>query len=640
MSTTVVIGVALLVVASYRLEVEHSGPLVLGTIDEVSVVIHESPPEVEDRRPLRIAVNVGSFSPIQIASPGVYRTTYRLPATRHPQVALVALWRETGPGAPIDFQRIPLFGKTTLPVGTREGARVTVLVGEQTFGPITADRRGNAVVPIEVPPGVLEVVARSAEGATETQKTVPVDLPPYNRLTLAVTPYLIEADGRSSATVHVYYDVDRPPPIDQVAVSAPRGQVERIGADASRYRFRFVPERGESKADVVLETRVQRDRHSSAKVTLSLGTPIPQRLVSTIDPAPLVTDGVSTKPVQILLMDRLGLGVPRTTLTASAAGARCSAPVERGGGKYELEVRAPPRYPASGRIRLRLGVADHPALAEEVDIPLAPPPWPEEASITIDPERPISDGSTFTVEVLAKDQAGRGFESGIVVTAGGSRVGEVQNLGGGRYRADVTPPDGADSVELRVTDPSGRFSLEHRATLDPPPSLMFVGAKAGAAYHRRPSPSAALEVGVRLPVGERRITLAIGGGFRRVTQDVALPAIFPEGSIVEAQLLMFPVTIGGAYDLFTSTGLRIYAMAALAVVPFRHTTKSISTDGMELFDTPSERGVGLGGEGGFGLEVYGILVEAGAGYTWIRDDFLRGPDLLIAGHVGYRLGFL
>ncbi len=50
-------------------------------------------------------MNVGSFSEPMRLGPGKYRVTYVPPTTRFPQVALVAVWRETGTDARIDFKR-------------------------------------------------------------------------------------------------------------------------------------------------------------------------------------------------------------------------------------------------------------------------------------------------------------------------------------------------------------------------------------------------------------------------------------------------------------------------------------------------------------------------------------------------------
>jgi hypothetical protein len=129
-----------------------SGAVVLGKTESAIVTVRVDEPPGDEERPLRLSVNVGSFSEPRRIGPGKYRATYLPPQTRFPQVALVAVWRETGPDARIDFLRLPLFGQTSLAVSAPRGAQVTVEVGLDTYGPLPADARGEVRVPIIVPP--------------------------------------------------------------------------------------------------------------------------------------------------------------------------------------------------------------------------------------------------------------------------------------------------------------------------------------------------------------------------------------------------------------------------------------------------------------------------------------------------------
>ena len=255
-------------------EVQHTGPVVLGETTSVEVRLAAPEPPEGESRPLRLSVNVGRFGPVERIEAGRYRATYELPSTRHPQVAFVAVWRETGPEAPIHFFRIPLSGRTTLPVRTKPGATVKVFVEESIFGPVIAAPNGRAEVPIVVPPGVPEVVATSTTSKLQSQATVDTGVPPYNRLTLAVTPYLVEADGQSSATVHVIYDAKgSPPPMNRVRVTATGGKLTPLGSEENRYRFRFVAPRELRDTKVKLQARIEGDRASEATVELEIGRP-------------------------------------------------------------------------------------------------------------------------------------------------------------------------------------------------------------------------------------------------------------------------------------------------------------------------------------------------------------------------------
>lgn len=616
-----------------QLEIDHDGPLVLGTVESVPVTIL-APESEGEARPLRVSVNVGAFEEVVRKAPGVYESRFRLPATRYPQVALVAVWRETGPAAPITFLRIPLSGKTTLPVGTRRGAEVSVVVGEEIFGPVKANRRGRAVVPIVVPPGVTEVVARSTSGTTESQKTVPVDVPPYNRLTLAVTPYLIEADGRASITAHVFYDRASPPPIERVVVLAPRGEVTPLSAEKGHYRFRYVPKRGESAAEVTLRARVRGDRRSKAEATLSLGTPIPQRIVVRRAAPGLVADGESRTTVEVLLMDKLGLGVAQRTLTTTTTAGRFTGGKDLGGGRYALTLVGPNGYPASGRAEVTISVSDRPEVIERLVLPVSPAPWPSEAIVSLAPSHPIADGSPFTLEVLAVDGAGRGFEEGLTITASAAAVGEVVNAGHGRYRAEVIPEEGAETVDIALTHPSGRFRQHYRAELRRPPSWLAIGAGGGLAYHSTITYTAAVELSARLPVFDRRLALFLSAQFRRISRRITLLDPLPADAEVTAHLTMVPAILGLSYDLLAGERWRLYGAVAFALLAYQQEIDS------DLLDAPVNRGIGFGGEGSVGVQWYGVFAQASFGYTRIEEPGLVGPKLLASLIVGYRLGLL
>jgi hypothetical protein len=631
--------VALLVVAAppdsgtIRLEVQHEGALIIGTIDEVPVTIY-APDVGEEDRPLRVSTNVGTFGDVKRESDGRYTTSFRLPTTRHPQVALVAVWRETGPNAPITFLRIPLYGKTTLPVGTTRGAKVTVNVGQETFGPVEANAKGKAVVPIVVPPGVLDVLARSIDGTTESQKTVPVDLPPYNRLTLAVTPHVIEANGRSSCTAHVFYDSDAPPRIDQVSVTAPGGTVTPIGGENGRYRYTYVPERGKNEAEVALTVRVAKDKTSKAETLLSLGTPVPQQLVIKPHGDPLYADGRAKDELQILLMDKLGLGIPGKKLTASTDVGKLGELRELGDGRYSIVFTAPEEYPAAGRANVSVVLADRKEVTRSIELAISPPPWPAKATVSIDPSLPISDGSSFIVDVTATDIAGRPFEKGLVLTASAAAVSPIQYLGEGHYRAEVKPSEGLESIDIAVKHPSGQFSYLHRTQLRAPPPFLTLAAKVGGAYHLALTWSVAVELGFRIPVGERRFTLFGSVGYRPVNQRLkTIPANFPADAQITSMVQMLPIGLGVTYDLLVGESWRMYLAAAGMLVPFKH-----HIDTNDLFDTPTNYSVGGGGEATFGFEVYGVLFELAGGYTYMRSMDLDGPDWLVMLNAGYRLG--
>jgi hypothetical protein len=556
---------------AFSLTVGAKTPLVLGEVSEVPVAI-EAPetPETEDR-PLRIAVNVGQFSEVEKVSPGTYRATYHLPETRFPQVALVAVWRETGPEAPIEFLRIPLSGRTKLPVKSTKGAEIRVIVGDETYGPVVADARGKAELMIAVPPGVTEVVATSSKARELSQGTVAVDVPPYNRLTLAVTPYLVPADGGSSVTVHAFYDVEKdPPPIERLKLAVEKGELRPIGQSENRYKYRFVPTRGTEANEVRLRASVAGDKASRAEAVISLGLPTPERIVSRGLASPLVADGASSADMTVLVLDRLGLGVPNLVLTASAAsGGNAGQIREVGRGEYAISVRGPAQYPKSGTIEIDVSAADTHGSKAQVEarlpVQVAAPAWPVRAEMEPEPSLPIADGETaFFVRIAAFDAADRPFAGGgLVVRADAAEVSPVERTDGA-YRARIVPKRGIDALDLSITDEGGHLASRARIPLIAPPSLISVGAFVGGAYNAIVVPTGGIEATLRPPILERRLTAFLRASYREVSRTISIAGVPP----LDTKLQLLPISLGAAYDYLRGSDLRAYVGAAFEIVPF------------------------------------------------------------------------
>lgn len=620
-------------------EVQHTGAIVLGETTSVEVLLSAPEPPEGESRPLRLSVNVGSFGPVQRIQAGRYRATYELPSTRHPQVAFVAVWRETGPEAPIHFFRVPLSGRTTLPVRTKPGATVKVFVEERVFGPVIAGANGRAEVPIVVPPGVPEVVATSTTTKIQSQATVDTGVPPYNRLTLAVTPYLVEADGQSSATVHVIYDAKgTPPPINRVRVTASGGQLTAMGAEDNRYRFRFVAPRELQETKVKLQVRIDGDRASEAKVELELGRPSPAQIVILSPEVPLVADGTSTSTVQVLAIDRLGLGVPRLVLTATAAGVRILGLKDAGEGRYLLRLGAPVVYPPGGSARLEVELESPPLRAERM-LKLAPPPWPSSVSIETDPSTPSGDvEDPFLVLLEASSADGSPLDDaklGLQVSSG--KRTEVEALGQGRYRAIVMPSGEDESVLLTVKDASGRFETRREVRFRTQRHLLGFGLGGGIGYAAGGLlPFVQFELRLRPELLERRLALYLAGGYRHYARTFALPPAFAASGLTEISglLQVFPASLGVSYDFFGGRTWAAYAGGGGVLAGF------INQLDDQRFETPVQRGVSFGGEVFFGASWHGFFVQFIGSLVPISTNDFSAPGLMLGLGGGFRTGVL
>src|SRR5207253_202824 len=79
-------------------------------------------------------------------------------------------------------------------VKTRPRGRITVEIGSQTFGPVVADPRGEAVVPVVVPPGVTQ--------ARQGKRMIPLGVPPTRTVHVAFGAAGPRADRAQKVAVY------------------------------------------------------------------------------------------------------------------------------------------------------------------------------------------------------------------------------------------------------------------------------------------------------------------------------------------------------------------------------------------------------------------------------------------------------
>ncbi|ATB48040.1 hypothetical protein [Corallococcus macrosporus] len=141
--------------------------------------------------PLHAAASTGAFVADRVEGGTVRLFQWRPPSVRYPLVAVLLFWAAAPrPDSPpqVTVVRLPLVGLTELDVATAAGANVEVEVADRRFGPVKADGRGRARVPVEVPPGVRKARVLATRGTLRTDATAPLDPPPGSPLAAVLTP--------------------------------------------------------------------------------------------------------------------------------------------------------------------------------------------------------------------------------------------------------------------------------------------------------------------------------------------------------------------------------------------------------------------------------------------------------------------
>jgi hypothetical protein len=146
--------------------------------------------------PVRAAASSGSFAQPVVEGGPLRKFQWTPPDVRYPLPAVLIFWVDAPAKPPeVAVVRIPLLGRTMLPVTTDRNAQVVIEIGESRFGPVKADRRGKVQVPIEVPPGVKEARVLATRGTLETKRQIKLDVPNHRPLVAALTPDPLPRSG-------------------------------------------------------------------------------------------------------------------------------------------------------------------------------------------------------------------------------------------------------------------------------------------------------------------------------------------------------------------------------------------------------------------------------------------------------------
>ena len=479
-------------------------PVLLGKTESVGVTITLDEPPGAEVRPLRIAVNVGSFSPPQRTAPGRYQTTYVPPPTRFPQVALVAVWRETGAEAPIEFLRIPLYGSTKLPVGAKPGSEITAEVGDLSFGPMKVDSDGRVDLPITVPPGLRDVAVKVKEpkGGLANKK-IGIEVPPYNRVTAALVPHAIVADGQSEARLDVFYDLGGAEvSASKVKVAASVGEVRLERAEAGRYVYRYRPPAGATAPNVEFSVTVLGDPTAKASALLPLGQPPPDQRVVRPPAQKLRADGQAKAKVEVIVFDEAGLGLANQEVRVAANGVGLGLPTYRGNGLYELEFVAPAEFPPGGLVQF---IATVDKLQGAANYQLVAPSAPSEVTARVSPDPIPADGRTdAVVRFDVRDAAGLPLTGAkLLAVASHGTLGPLEEEGEGRYVAHLQAPAGVPdgNALIRLVDSTGTFEQKVELPMREDPRRLLIGVRGGFTHSLQELMGA--RVGVDLSVGFR-----------------------------------------------------------------------------------------------------------------------------------------
>lgn len=373
----------------------------------------------------KAAANVGSIDiPAGRRGTTTYLAHYTVPEERFPQVALIVVQAVFPGGRRVSGSSVIwLTARTEIPFRTTAHASVTLEIAGVLFGPRVADNDGRVRVPVVVPPGVAQGMARATDrfgGMTET--TVNLQPKDYPR-TVVMAPSEGEAGSIIDVAVWGVSPTGGPAPPEDLQLQSSAGQVTRKSGESGRAVFAVKLHAKVSAGAVAIKGRIAAsEAEQPDTITVHAGQPAAIEIVS--DRAELVIGSQESATVSVRAVDRFGnpSGAGRLQVTVD----RQPAPIATAtGSTVTISVSAPGEW--KGRKH------------REVEAVLHSAPGPLRAKHLI----PIVGGPAAHLAVVALQQR---------VTGDGTSAAILQ--------ASVTDADGVPTRVRRLVWEAGEGTLE------------------------------------------------------------------------------------------------------------------------------------------------------------------------------------
>ena len=186
---------------------------------------------------LDVDASLGRAGKVRPLGDGKYEVDYRPPDSKRPSLAIFSVNDKAAPQDTYAFFYLPLASELEWKLKTREpNAEVKMIVDGQTYGPVTADEDGVALVPIRVPAGIVEGTALIAceDGTSADPMSVDLKPPPFKRVKLSLTEPFLPGDGVSTMPIYLTVVGDDGRPLDdaklQMAASVGEfGELKGLG---------------------------------------------------------------------------------------------------------------------------------------------------------------------------------------------------------------------------------------------------------------------------------------------------------------------------------------------------------------------------------------------------------------------------
>ncbi len=646
---------------------------VLGLDEDVHVTIRITGPGPDVVEVPRLLCNVGAVEKPDRLGPREFTARYVLPATRFPQIAIIAAevplaakrsdFRHgllgSGAGVTRGYGIVRLRAATGVLFRTEPRASVTLHIGDKEFGPALADGDGRVRLPVVVPPGIQQGAARSVDAAgNTTTKMVDLQTTPTGHL-LIVAPAAIEAGASAEVAVFAVEPDGSPTPAAAITLASSAAPPRSLGGSAQEGEARFTvqaPTRLPQPAALRLTAAAvttsarpdrgpppRRDTRGDLRVPLRPGRA--RRLVLTPSaPGHVVVGSSRLARVTFTAEDQYGNHAPITKVDVLIDGAPAWAEPAPDG-RMVLDVPAPGTYQGKDSVKVE-GSLDGIRGAREIPISGGAPVRIE---LSLADQKIVGDGRASTeVRMRIVDRFGAPTDDGgggpdsFVWRATGGAVAGLSRRGIGVYTAQFSPHlavrNARASIEVeqpRAAAPALRAAAS--VDVEAPFRRLAVTPRLGFFTNlgRSAGPLGFVEVAGRPPWWHRPLRASLAVGYMRSSFEAGDSA-----AATRVDLALVPILAGARYHFHATATTEVSLGASLGI---SFAAARLETSGLTTGSTDIAFAAALSAEATIAAGVGQIVV--GARHMWIElgqlstSNRLRGNAAGLVGDVGYRLGF-
>lgn len=616
------------------------GDLVLGETREVRISLTATLPDGApfDVAPPILRASTGKLSAPERVAPGKWSLTFTPPKERFPHVAILSAQVDQAEKSTVGFFPLPLWGKGRLEVKTKPDSEVVVYIGNRAFGPVSADKNGSAYVDILAPPGPERAVARSVDPVgNESQKTVDLGVPPFNRLALVKIDEVAAADGTGEAQLLAFaVDKKGAPLFDaplEVSASVGGFAGDPLGIAPGVYRLRFRPGQtatGQARVDAVLEGSAA--SKASAAVRLLSGPAVSVELVPSA--TTVKADGDTNVVVTTRLFDQAGNPVPREAGRVDVSAGRIAKLTPAADDALLVQWVLPTRIGAQPpRLTARSTTGE---VLGSVEVAVEPGAV---ARLGFEKVQPVlADGQSSTLVVArVTDAAGNPLvpTNLTLSTTAGQIIGPSPD--GDRLVAQLIPEVSDQGGIATITGSVGAVSAETSVRVLPRPrARLLVGAGLGSSWNYGSLVSFGPDLSflVRLP--------GLGGsghaGFS-LGYLVSLPSetTAPSGKVLTRQHSAVPLHLEAGWRPLLTTSLSAHLGGALGVVVSDLSLADARSTTPQRTVTPALSAQAVAG---IAYRIGPGLLEADLRAGWAQpfSDVAAGPPVGVGVVLAYRFG--